>query len=140
MKQVALVTALAVCATLILPRLATAQTAPLFTSPGEVQVPTTGDVPGTIPGNMMKNVSAADPFGNIDIAAAGMTPETVKAWSKRRSVSEKSELSRRCSIINNPNYTSHYPIQAQLFCRNYITSTQPARRVIRRCPEGPGFC
>ena len=140
MKQIGLVK-LALCATLVLPGLATAETAPLVTATRQVQVPkTAGDALGPISDSAMNDVPAARPFGNIDIAAAGTTPETVKAWSKGRSASEKSELSRRCGIINNPNYTSYYPIQAQLFCRNYIALTQPARRVVRRCPGGPGFC
>jgi len=69
------------------------------------------------------NVTAARPFGNIDVSRAGTSADSVRTWSQARSASEKSELTGRCSIISNPANSARYPANAQQFCRNYITAS-----------------
>ena len=69
------------------------------------------------------NVTAAQPFGNIDISGAGTSLDSVQTWSQGRSASEKSELSGRCGIINNPANAARYSDSAVQFCRNYLTAS-----------------
>ena len=68
------------------------------------------------------NVSAARPFGTIDVSAAGTTPAQVNTWSQARTAQERSELNGRCSVINNPTYSARYPANAQQFCRTFTTA------------------
>ena len=69
------------------------------------------------------NVAAARPFGNIDVSGAGTSTDSVRTWTQGRSASERSELSGRCSIINNPANSARYPANAQRFCRDYVTAS-----------------
>ena len=66
------------------------------------------------------NVTAARPFGDINIQAAGTTPDAIRTWSQSRSATERAELQGRCDVIMNPANTSRYDMQAQTFCRNYM--------------------
>jgi hypothetical protein len=68
------------------------------------------------------NVSAARPFGTIDVSGAGSTTDQVRTWSQARTPQERSELNGRCSVINNPTYTARYPANAQEFCRTFTTA------------------
>ena len=68
------------------------------------------------------NVSAARPFGAIDVSRAGTTPDQVRTWSQARTPQERSELNGRCSVIGNPTYSSRYPANAQQFCRTFTTA------------------
>lgn len=77
------------------------------------------------------NVSAARPFGTIDISGAGTTAGQVRTWSDGRTPQERSELNGRCSVINNPTYSARYPANAQEFCRTFTTaqaSSPPATK------------
>ena len=69
------------------------------------------------------NVTAARPFGNIDVSGAGTSTDSVRTWSQARTASERSELSGRCGIINNPANSARYPANAQQFCRSYLTAS-----------------
>lgn len=69
------------------------------------------------------NVTAARPFGNIDVSGAGSSTDSVRTWSQARTASERSELNGRCSIISNPANSARYPANAQQFCRNYVTAS-----------------
>jgi len=77
------------------------------------------------------NVTAARPFGDINIQAAGTTTESVRTWVQGRSPAERAELSGRCNVITNPANSSRYDMQTQQFCRNYmmVAAASPA-------PEG----
>ena len=66
------------------------------------------------------NVTAARPFGDIDIQAAGSTSESVRTWVQTRTAAEREELRGRCEFISDPANTSRYPMNAQTFCRNYM--------------------
>jgi hypothetical protein len=66
------------------------------------------------------NVTAARPFGNINVSAAGNTTESVRTWVQGRSASERAELSGRCQVITSSANASRYPADAQQFCRNYM--------------------
>jgi len=66
------------------------------------------------------NVTAARPFGEINVQAAGNTPESVRTWAQSRSASERAELRGRCDVITNPSNSSRYDTQTQQFCRNYM--------------------
>ncbi len=65
------------------------------------------------------DVTAERPFGNIDIAPAGSSVETVRLWSLGRSVSERYELNGRCAFITTPANAPRYRPSDQEFCRNY---------------------
>jgi hypothetical protein len=69
------------------------------------------------------NVTAAQPFGTIDVSGAGSSTDSVRIWSQGRTASERNELSGRCGIINAPANASRYPANAQQFCRNYLTAS-----------------
>jgi hypothetical protein len=68
------------------------------------------------------NVSAARPFGTIDVSDAGTTTAQVQTWSQARTPQERNELNGRCSVINNPTYSARYPANAQQFCRTFMTA------------------
>ena len=74
------------------------------------------------------NVTAARPFGDINVSAAGNTTESMRTWVQGRSASERAELSGRCQVITNTANASRYPADAQQFCRNYmmVASAAPA--------------
>ena len=66
------------------------------------------------------NVTAARPFGDINISAAGTSTESVRTWVQGRSASERAELSGRCAVITNSSNAARYPANAQQFCRSYM--------------------
>jgi|SRR5215471_2087920 len=68
------------------------------------------------------NVSAATPFGTMDITPAGTTPQSVGTWYNSRTPAEQAELRGRCSVITNNTYASRYPATAAAFCRNMQTA------------------
>ena len=68
------------------------------------------------------NVSAARPFGAIDVSHAGTSADQMRTWSQTRTPRERSELNGRCSVINNPTYSTRYPTDAQQFCRTFTTA------------------
>ena len=68
------------------------------------------------------NVSAARPFGTIDVSTAGTTPAQVRTWSDARTPQERNELNGRCSVITNPTYSARYPTNAHQFCRTFTTA------------------
>jgi hypothetical protein len=72
------------------------------------------------------NVTAARPFGNMDVSAAGSSTDSVRTWSQGRTASERNELNGRCAVINNPANTARYPANAQQFCRNYTVASNQA--------------
>ena len=74
------------------------------------------------------NVTAARPFGNINVTAAGNSTESVRTWVQGRSAAERAELSGRCQVITSSANASKYPADAQQFCRNYmmVASANPA--------------
>ncbi len=76
------------------------------------------------------NVTAARPFGNINISAAGTTEQSVMAWAQQRTPAERAELSGRCEVITNASNASRYPADAQQFCRNYmmVASANPSTK------------
>jgi len=67
-------------------------------------------------------VTAAQPFGTMDITPAGSTPSSVGTWVNSRTPAEKAELSGRCSVINDAVNASRYSAEAQAFCRNMVTA------------------
>jgi hypothetical protein len=78
---------------------------------------------GTMPSSgpwTADNVTAARPFGNINVSAAGNTTESVRTWVQGRSATERAELSGRCQVITSSTNASRYPADAQQFCRNYM--------------------
>lgn len=66
------------------------------------------------------NVTAARPFGDINIQAAGNTDQSVRTWAQGRSASERAELSGRCAVINNPANSARYAADARQFCTRYV--------------------
>lgn len=78
-----------------------------------------------------ENVSAAMPFGSIDVGAAGTTPNSVGTWVNGRSDAEKAELTGRCNIITNRTYSSRYPASAATFCRNLQTAQNSAGKAAK---------
>ena len=68
-------------------------------------------------------VLTTDPFGTIDIDAAGTSADSVKTWAQGRTSSERTELDGRCSVIDDPSYASRYADQARIFCRHYADAT-----------------
>ena len=74
------------------------------------------------------NVTAARPFGDISVAAAGNTNDSVRTWSQGRSASERAELSGRCGVINSPANAARYPADAKQFCSTYmsVSAASPA--------------
>jgi hypothetical protein len=66
------------------------------------------------------NVTAARPFGDISIEAAGTTNESVRTWAQSKSASERAEISGRCEVITDASNSSRYPMNAQAFCRTYM--------------------
>jgi hypothetical protein len=66
-----------------------------------------------------ENVSAEQPFGNIDVSRAGKTTAQVRTWAQTRLPMERNELSGRCGVIGDPANSSRYPANAQEFCRTY---------------------
>jgi len=69
------------------------------------------------------NVTAARPFGNIDVSRAGTSTASVRTWYQARTPHERNELTGRCGVINNPANSARYPANAQQFCRNYLTAS-----------------
>jgi hypothetical protein len=74
------------------------------------------------------NVTAARPFGNINVTAAGSSTESMRTWAQGRSASERAELSGRCAVITSTTNASKYPADAMQFCRNYmmVAAASPA--------------
>ncbi len=74
------------------------------------------------------NVTAARPFGNINVTAAGSSTESMRTWAQGRSASERAELSGRCAVITNTANASKYPADAMQFCRSYmmVSAASPA--------------
>jgi len=74
------------------------------------------------------NVTAARPFGDININAAGTTQQSVMVWVQQRTPAERAELTGRCQVITNASNASHYTADAQQFCRNYmmVASANPS--------------
>jgi len=76
-----------------------------------------------------ENISAEQPFGNIDVSRAGKTTAQVRTWAQTRTPMERNELSGRCGVVGDPANSSRYPANAQEFCRTYSamqTITPPA--------------
>jgi hypothetical protein len=79
------------------------------------------------PANMMprpghwttQNVSEQRPFGDLDVAAAGSSVESVRLWSLGRSVLERYEINGRCAVITMPANAGRYSESDRRFCRNY---------------------
>jgi hypothetical protein len=76
-------------------------------------------VPKQAPHWSASNVSTEQPFGNIDVAAAGSSVESVRLWSFGRSVSERNEINGRCAVITTPANAARFSPSDQQFCRNY---------------------
>jgi hypothetical protein len=74
------------------------------------------------------NVTAARPFGDINVQAAGTTNDSVRTWAQGRSAPERAELSGRCAVINNPANSARYSADARQFCNRYmmVASASPA--------------
>jgi len=70
------------------------------------------------------NVTAARPFGAIDISHAGSTTAQVRTWSLSRTPLERNELQGRCAVINESANSSRYSQDAQEFCRTYLIVAQ----------------
>lgn len=66
-----------------------------------------------------ENVSEQRPFGNIDVAPAGSSIESVRLWSLGRSVLQRYEINGRCAVITMPANAARYSEGDQQFCRNY---------------------
>ena len=66
-----------------------------------------------------ENVSAEQPFGNIDVSRAGRSTAQVRTWAQGRTPMERNELSGRCQVIDDPANSSRYPANAQEFCSTY---------------------
>jgi hypothetical protein len=66
-----------------------------------------------------ENVTAAQPFGNIDVSGAGKTTAQVRTWAQGRTPMERNELSGRCGVVGDPANSSRYPANAQEFCSTY---------------------
>jgi len=67
-----------------------------------------------------ENVTAARPFGEINITPAGKTEQSVMVWAQQRTPAERAELTGRCMVITSASNASRYPADAQQFCRNYM--------------------
>jgi hypothetical protein len=65
------------------------------------------------------NVTAARPFGEINIQAAGTTDASVRTWAQARTPAERAELNGRCAVINNPANSARYQADAKQFCTRY---------------------
>lgn len=66
------------------------------------------------------NVTADQPFGQINVAPAGSSVESVRLWTLGRSVSQRYEINGRCAVIaQNP---ARYSPGDQQFCRNYAVA------------------
>ncbi len=65
------------------------------------------------------NVSEQRPFGNIDVAPAGSSVQSVRLWSLGRSVLERYEINGRCAVITTPANAARYSESDRQFCRNY---------------------
>ena len=76
-------------------------------------------VPRHVPQWTAYNVSTVQPFGNIDVAPAGSSVESVRLWSLGRSTSERYESNARCAVITTPANAPRYSESDQQFCRNY---------------------
>ena len=86
------------------------------------QVPYPAPSMGTLPRPERwtnQNVSEQRPFGNIDVAAAGSSVQSVRLWTLGRSVLERYEINGRCAVIKMPENASRYSESDQQFCRNY---------------------
>jgi hypothetical protein len=66
------------------------------------------------------NVTAARPFGSIDVSRAGSSAESVRTWSQGRSGTERAELTGRCEVITTPANAGRYRAGDLQFCRNYM--------------------
>jgi hypothetical protein len=66
-----------------------------------------------------QNVNEQRPFGDIDVAPAGSSVESVRLWSLGRSVLERYEINGRCAVITTPVNAARYSESDQQFCRNY---------------------
>ena len=74
------------------------------------------------------NVTAARPFGAIDVSRAGSSAEAVRTWAQGRSGTERAELAGRCEFITTPANAHRYGATDQQFCRNYMM-VGSARRI-----------
>ncbi len=106
---------------------------PIGQSPNPLGTPPIGQAPSPLgPGNPLggafvplsgpwttENVSAEQPFGNIDVSRAGNTTAQVRTWAQTRTPMERNELSGRCGVVGDPANSSRYPANAQQFCRTY---------------------
>ena len=70
------------------------------------------------------NVTAARPFGTIDVSHAGVTTAQVRTWSLSRTPQERNELQGRCAVINESANSSRYSQDAREFCRTYLVVAQ----------------
>ncbi len=87
--------------------------------PGGMSNPRTGAfVPLAGPWTI-ENVSAEQPFGNIDVSRAGKTTAQVRTWAQGRTPMERNELSGRCGVVGDPANSSRYSANAQEFCSTY---------------------
>ena len=80
------------------------------------------------------DVDPARPFGELDIAAAGNTVETVQAWAAQLTDDQKSDITNRCRVIETN--ADNYQEPVRTFCQNWIRAIEmtgdPA------APGGPG--
>jgi len=103
-------------------------------SAGSLGAGSAGATPGGATGNLgssgstsystnwnTSTVSTTNPFGTIDINAAGTTPDSIRQWAQGRSATERAELQGRCGVISAN--AGRYPMQAQTFCRNFMTAS-----------------
>jgi len=70
------------------------------------------------------NVTANDPFGTINVNAAGTTQDSIRSWAQGRSAAERTELMGRCGVISEQGNAQRYPAHAQQFCRNFMASAE----------------
>jgi hypothetical protein len=98
-------------------------TAPSTSPTGKAGAPAASQGPWTA-----DNVTAARPFGDINIQAAGNTNESVRTWAQGRSASERAELSGRCAVINSPANAARYAADAKQFCTRFemVAAASPA--------------
>ena len=66
------------------------------------------------------NVTAARPFGELNITAAGTTNQSVSSWAQQRTPAERAEIMGRCEVITNAQNSSRFMPDAVAFCRTYM--------------------
>jgi hypothetical protein len=72
-------------------------------------------------------VLTTDPFGAIDVDAAGNSAESIKSWAEARTPAERSELSGRCSVITDPSYAPRFTDFARVLCQRYAEAMSNTR-------------